>query len=259
MKSRISLLNQASFLAMLFLCCGCSHYYYASNQQTISLFKKKKDFIASAGVGTHSEGSSVEAQAAYAVGNHLAVATNFMYVKENHKNKNAAQAHYLEGSVGHFSSIYDKYIFEVYAGIGTGTQKHEYWTIPFVFTNDTAKYEGTSELHFNKFFVQPSLGYSWGNVDIAVSGRLSYISFDKVTNNIATTNSNFHEVGQIAQNNTSLLFEPALTMRAGWDNIKFQLQWQWTNNLSNPSLAFNKTTVGFGFVVTLPNQSKGVK
>ncbi len=215
--------------------------------------------MASAGVGTHSQGNSVEVQAAYAVGNHLAVSTNLMYVKESYKDKNAAQAHYLEGAVGHFSSINHKYIFEVYAGLGTGTQKHEYWTIPFVFTNDTAKYEGTSELHFNKFFVQPSLGYSWGNVDIAVSGRLSYINFDKIHNNIATTNGNFYDVAQIAQNNASLLFEPALTMRAGWDNIKFQLQWQWTNNLSNPSLNFNKATVGLGFIVTLPHQSKSVK
>ena len=67
-------------------------------------------------------------------------------------------------------------------------------------------------------------------------------------------NDALYYVDTIAQNKVSNLFEPALTLRGGWKNVKLQLQLSFSKNLSHSNLRFEKSNVSLGFFYTLANR-----
>jgi len=236
-----------TFFAGFFLS-SCTHYYYVPATQNIPLFKEKNEARVLAAYGGGSESSAVELQAAYSLTNNLAVMTNFISARGgNLSAENWGKGNYAEGAVGYYKPFDSAGVFEVFGGVGAGSQQHRY---------ATANYFSTSRLGFTKLFIQPSLGLTFRGFDVAFSTRVCNLNFWQVRNQIDPTNSNYLVVNDISQARNSVLLEPAITIRGGWKYVKLQLQFLTSSNLTNRNLAFEKVYGSAGIYFTLAKRYK---
>jgi len=226
---------------------SCTHYYYIPNVQNVPLFREKNEFRGTIAAGGGEEISTAEVQVAYSVTKNLAIMTNFMSGKGGEvEDNNWAKGKYLDGAVGYFKPFNEFGSFEIYAGFGACNQHHQYGTKDYS--------DGTADLSFVKYFLQPSLGLTFRAFDIAISTRFSQLSFYKVDNQITMDNIELYYVDTIAQNKKSYLFEPALTIRGGWKNVKVQLQFSASKNLTQPNLRFEKSNISIGIYFTISDR-----
>jgi len=202
-------------LLIAFTLSGCSHYYYVPNVQNVPLLKEKEEFHLSASLGGGEESVSTEIQAALALTDNIGIMANFMSVKGgNHSENDWGKGLYFEGALGYYKPFEQYGVFEVYGGVGGGSQHHEYYF---------ASNSGNADLSILKFFVQPALGFTHNVFEIAFSTRLCYLSFYGIRNNISGSQAEYDKVSSFANKNY-LFLEPAFTVRAGWKNLKLQGQ-----------------------------------
>ena len=208
------------------------------NAQNVPLFKEKNEYRLFGATKNKKESndfliahvpfSITEIQAAYSVTDKIGIMAKFITAKagdfKNHKN-DWGKAKYMEGAIGYYKPLKKHGLLEMYGGFGTGSQHHQY------------PYNATSDLSFTKLFVQPSIGYTSKGFDIAFSVRFCNLYFSKINYN-DTTISRFHqsEIDQISQNKNLFPVEPALTIRAGIEYVKFQLQAVYSRNINNNNL-----------------------
>ncbi len=251
MKKKISI---SASLIFLFLLSSCSHSYYLPNIHNVPLFKEKEEARISLNSSGGNTISAFELQSAYAITNHIGVMLNYMSAKGGSESpgSNFGKGNYYETAVGYYKPINKQFVFEIYGGGGISSQHHQYINT-YIGGNS---YTGTSDLSFTKLFIQPAIGLTTKAIDIALSARLSNLSFYNINNQINTGSSYYNDVAQIANNKSSMLFEPALTIRAGWKNIKLQLQIQSSNNWSNPNLQFENSNASIGLWFAFSTKQK---
>ncbi len=213
---------------------GCIHYYYIANVQNVPLFTEKNEFSASGQIGFASdagwnETTCIDLQTAYSLTNHIGIMLNYMWAYENYQPeestvKDYGRGSYLEGAAGYYKPFGQYGLFEIYGGVGTSGQHHQYANS---YSNTI---EGTSDLSFIKIFLQPSVGLKLNRSDVsflkpfdlAFSTRVYNINFGKVnyTNSEIAEYENFSALS--AENH--YFIEPAFTIRGGWENVKLQFQ-----------------------------------
>ena len=209
---------------------GCTQYYYVPNIQNVPLFREKNEYRATVAIGAGDESSCTEIQTAYSVTDNIGVMANFMTAKgANSSNNNNANGNFLEAAVGYYKPVEKAGVFEVYGGIGGGNQHHQYAD------------SGTSALSSLRLFVQPSYGFTFNPVDIAFSTRLSALSFVSTENHVYGNPALYEDVNALSHQ-THLLLEPALTIRAGWKNVKLQLQFLYVGYLNSKGLNIGEET-----------------
>lgn len=205
---------------------SCTHYYYVANVQNVPLLKEKNEFRISGSVGSGDESTSIEVQTAYAITDKIGIMADYMSAKGgNVANHNYGSGTYLEGAVGYFKPIGRFGVFETYAGLGHSNQRHEYLSY---YSNQSI---GSSELSSMKFYIQPSFGFTSKFFDIAVSTRLSALTFNIKTNNVPGDNDLFNELNGLSTQIHPYI-EPAITIRAGWQYTKVQVQAEYSKNLT---------------------------
>ena len=227
---------------------GCAHFYYLPSNPNVPLFTEKNEFHGSISIGGGPISSGTDVQAAMALTDHIAVMTNYMsskYSSNDPDNKNLAKAKYFEGAAGYFKPFNRFWVFEVYGGLGSCSQHHEYYAWP----NYT--YRGKADLTYVKSFLQPSLGVTFNAFDIALSSSFSRLNFNKINNSVDQNSSYYNDLDMIARNRKSYLFEPAITLRGGWKFVKMQFQYLLSVNLTNDDLMFEPYKVSFGIYISL--------
>jgi hypothetical protein len=239
----------AIFLFLLLALSSCSHYYYTPNSNNIPMFQEKNDLRLSIGTGGGSLSSlkTMQVQGAYSVTDHWALASNFMSVREGSKDEDTssswAKGKYFEGAIGYYRSIHPKGVFEVFAGFGSSNQHHQY---------EYNSYNGgTSDLSFSKVFIQPSVGFTFKYFDIGLAARISSLSFNKINDQMVQQHGEYDELQAIMQNRNSILLEPGLVMRTGWEYVKLQFQFGLCQNLSHPNLEFKNENMSLSLYLTL--------
>jgi len=233
------------FCALIFE--GCAHFYYLPSNPNVPLFTEKNEFHGSISMGGSAISSGIDAQAAIALTDHFAVMTNYMsskYSSNDPDDKNLTKINYFEGAAGYFKPLNRFWVFEVYGGLGSCSQHHEYYAYP----NYT--YRGKADLTFVKLFLQPSLGVTFNAFDIALSSSFSRLNFNKINNSIDQNSIYYSELDMIASNRKSFLFEPAITLRGGWKFVKIQFQYLLSFNLTNDDLMFEPGKVSFGIYIS---------
>lgn len=223
---------------------SCTHYYYVQNIHNVPLFKEKNEIRATAAIGLGSEVTTTEIQAAYSFADNLGAMVDYVSLFGGDRLKNNyGKGYYMDGAIGYFKPIQSHGIFEIYGGVGTGSQQHHY--------PSTGQIDNTANLSFTKIFIQPSFGLTTNMVDIALSSRISNLHFNNISNRIAKNYSEFTCVNDISQNRNSVLLEPALTLRTGWKYLKLQAQYSISENMSNPNLKFEKSTISLGLYISI--------
>lgn len=243
---------------------GCSHYYYIPNVQSVPLFRQKNEYRLSLFSGFGVSSSSKEIQAAYSITNHFGVMANFLSAKDLENGADSwGKGNYFEGAVGYFKPFGKSKVFEIYGGVGGSKQYHQYRP-EFI---DTTYYggtnAGTSELSFTRLFLQPSIGLTFNSFDIAFSTRICRLSFYNINNKIdrILKEDEFAILNSIAQNKNFIFFEPALTIRGGWKNLKVQLQGEIESYFNNRKNHFDEYHISIGLYgsiseIYLKNASK---
>jgi len=232
---------------------SCAHYYYVPNVQNVPLFKEKNEYRFSASYGVGDESTSAEVQAAYSPTSNIGLMANYISASGgNSTGENSAKGYYLEGAAGYYKPIRKAAVFEIYGGLGGGSQNHKYCNL---FSNQSY---GTTNLSSVKVFIQPSFGMTFNAFDVAFSTRLCSVFFTDVINN---TNNDYEScvVYDIGVKNRAFI-EPAITLRGGSKNVKFQVQGLISTDLSNPTLQIGERYhFSAGMYFTIANRYKTSK
>jgi len=230
-----SLYKKRKIFSLILLSTGllmdsCSHYYYVPGAQNLPLFRDKNELHISGSYGAGLETEGINIQAAYSLTDKIGIMTDFMSAKGGIlSNHNYGKGNYIDGAVGYFKPLEKSGVFEIYGGIGHGDQYHEYGSF---YNNQSTGY---SDLSFTKLYIQPSFGFTSDYVDIALSTRISRITFNILDNNISGNTDSYTNL--IALSDKSHLFlEPGITIRAGWKSVKVQVQAVYSRYLNNPRL-----------------------
>lgn len=230
---------------------SCTHYYYVANIQDVPLFKEKNEFRISGSAGSGDESTSIEVQTAYAVTDKIGIMADYMSAKGGDPTShNYGSGNYYEGAVGYYRPVGRFGVFETYGGLGFSNQHHEYSNY---YSNLNT---GTSDLSSLKFYIQPSFGFTTKFFDIAVSTRFSALTFNIKTNNVPGDNNLYNELNGLSTQIHPYL-EPAITIRAGWQYTKVQIQAEYSENLTSEDNSVGEHShISIGLYLSFGNRFK---
>lgn len=251
MKKNIILI--ISLIILLLHGCSYPHFYYSPNTQDVPLFTEKNQFSGNVAGSFGLVNNSFEIQAGLSLPAHVALTANLMTGGNDNTSNSVSdfsKINYFEGTAGYYTSFSDIGVFEIYGGYGKGSQRHAFsydeydswftWTwIP----------DGTANLSFSKFFIQPDIGIKSEYLEGAFSCRLSRMDFYDIEMNSTVYHSD--ELITLKQNSNPWLLEPALTFRGGSKSVKGQVQVIYAGNLGNSALLFEKFRFSFGLHLNL--------
>jgi hypothetical protein len=217
---------------------SCTHYYYLPVSPNVPLFHKKNEVRASASIGGGNEIEAVNGQVAYSLTNHLAVGATYLKA-QNGATSNNHEGHgdYLDFSVGYFHPYKEDLVIEVFGGYGLSQQYHSYSS------------NLSAQLSYNRIFIQPSIGFSKDYFDFAFTPTLSRLQYQSIQTNLDLTDAHFDGLNSINAHKTSFLFEPTITLRAGWKYVKLQTQLTRLRNLSHRNLPVEKSHINVGLSI----------
>ncbi|MES2629584.1 MAG: hypothetical protein V4616_11500 [Bacteroidota bacterium] len=225
-------------LSLLFaVLCGCSPKYYTPNSQNVPLIHKQGQTVINGAFA----GSRAELQGAYGVGEHTAVQLNAgAFFPKDIDGGDGGSGQFLEGGVGYYSRVAEKFVLETYGLFGAGAVKNKF---PSTVSSEPGT-DGRLSANLFRYGVQPSFGFFSKYFSAAISARFAMLSYTNISGNLIYASENQQQY--LSDNRNSFLIEPALTLRAGIDKIKLQLQFVHSSNVSNPSFKqdVNITTLG---------------
>ena len=228
-----------SGVACIVLLNACSHTYYIPHAQNLALFKQKGDFKICGIAGGGDYISTCELQSAYAITNNVAIAANFMQFAAGTE----SQGTYKDVAVAYYLKPVEKLRFEIFGGYGIGRQHHDY--------SEILSPNGSADLSYRKFYVQPALGWMGDGVDLIFSMRIAEIDFYEVENNVNRKSFYYSELVDIEQSRRPSFIQPALTLRLGWQYIKVQCQVQRSFHLGSNTYLYDRYNVGLGLQFAL--------
>ena len=223
---------------------SCSPVVYSTTGQVVPLFREQGEATVSGGFSTAEDAQGFHVQAAGSVSDHFALLTSvYAMSNDNSSSDNwTGKGTYFEVGGGHFGSFgsNNTFIYETFAGVGFGGIRNSYQ-------------DQKLDVNFIKPFIQPSIGISQKWVDIALTPRFGLVSY--TDHSIQTNDASYRTAAENYFNDqgTTFVFEPGMTVRAGYKNFKLQLQFNVStfsyhaenaNSNSNPSI--NNTYLGLG-------------
>ena len=256
-------------------CSGVVHRYYWQSPHQVDLFKGKNEFHAGAGYTADSgDLNGFNAEGSYALTNFLSLGVNYMsyraeaFMEESTVKPNWYKGNYLDGSLSLYKNFKSFWIAELRMGVGTGSQQHYYteigsmetWFLIPITTFYTYSV-GNSQLNYVKSFIQPSIGMRFKNFQCALSARAAHLYYNHVDNEIVDGHRQSILLDKLSDNRSSILFEPALTVRAGFRQVKFQFQLAGSFMNSKASLPIADVQMNIGMHLTLggKNQDKKIR
>ena len=218
---------------------ACNPIYYSPNTQLVPLLSGKGDHsIAIAGNNTRGE-----LQAAYAVGNQFALGvTGGRFRQKDNSSGDGGSGTFGEVAVGYFQNITDHVVFEAYGLYGMGNVENH-------FKSSVAANPGTDgkiAADLTRFGVQPALGYRGKLFEAAISARVASLSYSNPQGTLVFDRLN--QANYLKSNDQMWLAEPALTLRAGAQFLKLQLQIGRSVNLTNSDFRQDKSHATIGIV-----------
>ncbi|MBP6236010.1 MAG: hypothetical protein KA270_09295 [Saprospiraceae bacterium] len=233
-------------LGLLILSLGCSPIYYSPNAQNVPLISAKGEKNISVNAGSSNANnlfnsvSVLDLQGSYGITNRLAIQLNagFFNVSKNERG-GGGNGKLFETAIGYYVPVNEHFLFETYALFGFGN------------FNNIVSGPASNTINENisgslmRYGIQPDFGYKSKDISVAVSTRLLKLNYFDISGNLTYEGEN--QVDYLTQNSSYLLFEPALTLRAGWQAFKIQLQLGNSYNLTNVSFRQGKTFFIAGF------------
>jgi hypothetical protein len=218
-------------IAVLALATGCTHYYYVPNIHNIPMFREKNEARISGSYGGGDESNGFELQGSWAVTNHIGLSSSFITSRspQMQNDEDWAKGSYIDLAAGYYIPFNKYGVFEVYGGFGGCSQTHNYGL--YDYNSGSGSLYGTGSgkayLKSRRLFIQPAVGFEFKIIEFAFSARICRLSFNDVNFNLdrETNEYDFDKLTEIQNEKVYYFIEPALTLRAGWKNVKIQAQY----------------------------------
>ncbi len=228
--------------AVLFILSSCSPKYYSPNTQNVPLISAQGE----KNVTVSGNGNQVELQAAMGVTDKVALQLNGgLYIPKDEDNGNGGKGNFIEVGGGYYKEVMPNWVFETYALVGFGSFKNY---LPST-TVDYPSTKGDLSANIFRVGVQPNFGYKTKNFSAMVSSRFVNLSYNNVKGDLIFGGES--QLDYLKNNSSNFLIEPAITLRGGLENIKLQLQYGYSFNVSHTDFRQDKNflTLGLNFKI----------
>lgn len=248
-----------SFAVIFITGCSFPHYYYSPNIQNVPLYTDSLEFTGLIAGSTGDVNHFMEFQAGFSFPYHIAWTAGFFFGGKDRSGEDYtdfSKSRYFESALGYYTPIRNIGVFELYGGYGRGSQDH---TFSYSEYDNWLKWyvvpDGSADLSFSKFFIQPNIGIKERWIEAAFSCRVNYLNFDRI--DVYNTVHHLEQLNLLKENRTPWLVEPALTLRLGGKFIKGQMQFVYSGNIDEPDLRFEKIRLSMGVFVSLSAKRPG--
>ncbi|QKG81096.1 hypothetical protein [Tenuifilum thalassicum] len=164
---------------------------YIPNSFNSPLLRNKGDGQLNTQIGI----SGVEVQSAYAVTDNLGLILNGQIIKRNDKESELGivtkKQTLFEGGIGYTEKFSDSGIFEFFAGGGAGVVPANFRTI---------EWTGPAEISYQRYFIQPAIGFFNEFIDFSVVSRLALVNMGPQKN---------------------WFYEPGAVLKIGYRRVRF--------------------------------------
>jgi hypothetical protein len=210
---------------------GCSPIYYSPNTQNVPLISRKGE----TNLTLAGNANQVEFQGAYGVTNGFALKVNGgFFIPKNNDNGDGGSGKFFEMGGGYYKPLDNDLVFETYGIVGFGTIENHFPST--VLANPLTK--GNISANVLRFGIQPNFGFKSKYFSAAISSRITNLTYSNVTGDLIYNKEN--QLNYLNSNKSNFLIEPALTVKAGLEKIKLQLQLGHSFNLSNSDFKQDK-------------------
>ena len=224
MKLKLAL----SSLCAAVLLSGCSPIYYAPNTLNVPMIRAKGEGAVSGHIGDH---GSLNFQGAYSPKQNWAVVADGFWASEGSAGTIDGRGHLITGGAGYYRPLSTHFMWDTYGILGSAASR-------------ILLHSATFGRDFVRYGVQPSAGYQSKYFDAAVASRFVGLAY------FHTNGSDPLEVQYLQNAGTQFLFEPALTLRGGYDFLKVQAQLGYSYNLTNSNFKQDEEILSIGVVYT---------
>ena len=217
--------------------CSCS--VYVPNGVNTPMFTKKGETQINASVGT-----GVNVQGAYAVSDHVGIIANGYFNNTtttiNNDDTRKGNGKLFEGGVGYFTKADNGFAFETYVGAGFGNLTIDKSVV-------STKSNKAFETSAAKIFIQPTIGYAAKHFELGFTPRFTMMKYQKPTTTYSSAELAADKFVNIDQTNW-LFIEPTLTIRAGGEKLKGQVQLGRSFKLNSQELGYSSGILNLGIV-----------
>jgi hypothetical protein len=214
---------------LLVLMSACSPIYYAPNTLNVPMIRAKGEGTASVLFGDR---NSWNVQGAYSPAQNWSVmADGFRANDPPGTNSGGGSGHIISGGAGYYRPFNDHFMWDTYGILGFGRVENRFSSL------DVSS-------SFVRYGLQPSAGFQSKFFDMFFSSRLVGLSYYN------TKGSDPAEVQYLKTVGTQFLFEPAVTVRAGYKFIKVQAQVGHSHNVTDSSFKQDDDIASIGIVYT---------
>jgi len=245
-----------SIISLSFFTVSCSHNFYAPATAQTPLFREKGETQLSMHLGNGNEiEQSFQFQAAAAIDSNLAVYGNFYAARGGYKNNddpnNNGKGSQFELALGYFNPIGARTSFELLGGTSYGMLTNNYSRL-YQNQNETKTSPYTIKSDFVKPFVQGNIGYRSPFFDAVFNLRIGYLHIGGI-NETFTIDSGYvplpiEDVDRIKSTPGSMVLEPGITLRAGYEPLKVQLHLGMSFNSNGDNYPQERTIFSIGVV-----------
>lgn len=194
---------------------GCAPTYVPNTVHN-PMLTEKGDVHAGGFLGSN----GFDLQAAVAVRDHVGVSADFSYAnQEEEEDSDFHRHHFGEVGIGYFTDMDPVGQFEVYGGYGRG-QAEAFDTYEF-FGSGSVRATG----RYNRFFVQPAVGFEAGPLRLNGAVRLVWVDFYEFETSRET----------VPRDAGVVFYEPALGLSLGTSGVRFGVQAGVSNSFVDPS------------------------
>ncbi len=216
-------------LAAMLLVAGCFPHYYVPNTQNTPMIRTEGDVSGSFHVST---GNLSEFHGAYGITENVAVQINGGFASfGNDVDGDGGSGKYFQLGIGYYSNPSDHVLFDVYSLAAFGDLENHF---PSTLRSNPGT-TGKITANAIRIGIQPSISLYNDYLSITGSAQLSSLNFSSIDGSLIFAGEN--QIEYLMSNNKNILFEPAVTLRAGIKNVKLQTQVAQSFNLSNPDFS----------------------
>lgn len=221
---------------------SCNPKYYVPNTQNVPLISDKGQV----NLNVSGNANQVEFQSAYGIAENIAIQANgALFIPADNDDGNGGSGKLAEVGVGYFKPIKENWVFELYGIVGLGSVENH---LPSTISS-YPETKGDISANLLRAGIQPNFGYKSKYFSAAVSSRFVNLSYSKIKGDLI-----YNDVLQSAylgDNSSNFLIEPALTLRGGLENIKLQMQFGYSINMSKHNFRQDHTYLTLGLHVNL--------
>ena len=261
MKNSFFIVILLAFISLLQSSCGIQ--VYAPTTAQTPLFREKGETMASIHLGDGNElDHSFQIQGASAIDSHMAIFGSFYTAKGGFKhsnNSNTGKGSQLEIGWGYFNTLGNRISFEAYGGAGYGKATNTFQQ-NYEGEDGTHQHQSTIQNDFVKPFLQGNIGYRSPLFDAVVNMRIGYLIIGGL-NETPSIDSGYvaipnEDVIKIKSSPNSVLLEPGITFRAGYEPFKIQIHLGLSFNSNGDHYPQERFVSSIGFVGMLNSSTK---